>query len=105
MTKKTSASAEGVRNVPGHNMSIVFITYRTRTTTSQLINILFFRAETLKLTSIPYIVINLMLKTESKYGRLIKLRAVFSRYTNKNTCEVISPYISPYANGGFFLVH
>ncbi|MDB8830691.1 hypothetical protein PN287_09590 [Peptostreptococcus anaerobius] len=25
MTKKTSASAEGVRNVPGHNMSIVFI--------------------------------------------------------------------------------
>ncbi|WP_268631117.1 hypothetical protein, partial [Escherichia coli] len=46
-----------------------------------------------------------MLKTESKYGRLIKLRAVFSRYTNKNTCEVISPYISPYANGGFFLVH
>ncbi|WP_206617294.1 hypothetical protein, partial [Escherichia coli] len=23
--KKTSASAEGVRNVPGHNMSIVFI--------------------------------------------------------------------------------
>ncbi|MBW0981508.1 hypothetical protein ACR0RX_27555, partial [Escherichia coli] len=77
----------------------------TRTTTSQLINILFFRAETLKLTSIPYIVINLMLKTESKYGRLIKLRAVFSRYTNKNTCEVISPYISPYANGGFFLVH
>ncbi|MGK3681398.1 hypothetical protein, partial [Escherichia coli] len=42
----------------------------------------------------PYIVINLMLKTESKYGRLIKLRAVFSRYTNKNTCEVISPYIS-----------
>ena len=46
-----------------------------------------------KLTSIPYIVINLMLKTESKYGRLIKLRAVFSRYTNKNTCEVISPYM------------
>ena len=80
-------------------------TYRTRTTTSQLINILFFRAETLKLSSISYFVINLMLKTESKYGIFIKLRAVFSRYTNKNTCEVISPYISPYANGGFFLVH
>ena len=65
-----------------------------------------FRAETLKLASIPCFIINLILKTERKYGRLIKLRAFFSRYnTNKNTCEVISPYISPYANGGFFLVH
>ncbi len=67
-------------------------------------NILFFRAETLKLTSIPYFVINLILKNKMKYGRFITLRAVFSRHTNKNTCEVI-PYTSPYANGGFFLVY
>lgn len=103
--KKTSASAEGVRNVPGHNMSIVFIYIQNKNNNQPTNKYFIFRAETLKLTSIPYIVINLMLKTESKYGRLIKLRAVFSRYTNKNTCEVISPYISPYANGGFFLVH
>lgn len=102
---KNSASAEGVRNVPGHNMSIVFIYIQNKNNNQPTNKYFIFRAETLKLTSIPYIVINLMLKTESKYGRLIKLRAVFSRYTNKNTCEVISPYISPYANGGFFLVH
>lgn len=83
-------------------MSMVFIYIQHKNTTTHLINIYFFRAETLKLTSIPYIIINLILKTEGKYGRLIKLRAFFSRYTNKNTCKVISPYISPYANGGFF---
>ncbi|TBH97101.1 hypothetical protein DX868_25140, partial [Escherichia coli] len=80
-------------------------TYRTTTTSNQLICILFFRAESLKLTSISNIVIILIFTPASKCGRLIKLPAVLSSYTNKNTCEVISPYISPYANGGFFLVY